>query len=163
MRLMTRRLIGAVAASMLIGAVTTSAARADEIPAGLACADFPVRFEAAGGKLVTRTFRDASGNVVRTLAAGRGPTLTFTNVTTGATYQTPSNGTVTQVRYNADGSQTFMTTGHNVLILYPTDIPAGPSTTLLVGRAVFTVSPEGVFEVTSVSGRSVDICAALGG
>jgi hypothetical protein len=155
-------LVGAVAASVLLGAVTTAAARADELPAGLA-SDFPLSMVAAGGKLVTRTFTDASGNVVPTPAAGRGPTLTFTNVTTRATYQTPSNGTVTQVRYNADGSQTFVTTGHNVLILYPTDTPPGPSTTLLMGRVVFTVSPVGVFQVRSVSGRSVDICAALGG
>jgi len=33
----------------------------------------------------------------------------------------------------------FITIGHNVLILFPSDVPAGPSTTLYVGRVVFTV------------------------
>jgi hypothetical protein len=31
-----------------------------------------------------------------------------------------------------------------VLILYPTDVPAGPSTTLNVGRVVFTIDTQGV-------------------
>jgi hypothetical protein len=68
---------------------------------------------------------------------------------------------VTQVRPNPDGSSTYTTTGHNVLILSPTDITVGPSTTLYVGRVVFTVDTANRFEVTLVSGRSVDICSAL--
>jgi hypothetical protein len=54
-----------------------------------------------------------------------------------------------------------MTTGHNVLVLFPTDIPAGPSTTLTVGQTVFKVDATGVFTVLKVSGKSTDICAAL--
>jgi len=42
------------------------------------------------------------------------------------------------------------------------DVPAGPSTTLYVGRVVFTVDTSGVFTLQSVSGKSTDICAALG-
>ena len=56
-----------------------------------------------------------------------------------------------------------MTTGHNVLILFPTDVPAGPSTTLYVGRVVFTVDSDGVFAVTDTNGTSTDICVALSG
>ena len=62
---------------------------------------------------------------------------------------------------NADGSQRVTLTGHNVLILFPSDVPAGPSTTLYVGRVVFTVDVNGIFTLVSTSGTSTDLCAAL--
>jgi len=37
--------------------------------------------------------------------------------------------------------------GLSVTILFPTDVPAGPSTTLVAGRVVFTVDQDGVFTV----------------
>jgi hypothetical protein len=49
-----------------------------------------------------------------------------------------------------------------VLVLYPTDVPAGPSTTLYVGSVVYTVDLlTGVFTLNAHSGRTTDICAAL--
>ncbi len=63
--------------------------------------------------------------------------------------------------FNPDGSYTETLTGHNVLILFPTDVPAGPSTTLYVGSVVFTVDLAAVFTVQRVSGKATDICAAL--
>jgi hypothetical protein len=48
-----------------------------------------------------------------------------------------------------------------VLILFPSDVPEGPSTTLYVGRVVFTIDDAGVFTVVSTSGKSTDICAEL--
>jgi hypothetical protein len=39
--------------------------------------------------------------------------------------------------------------------------PAGPSTTLIAGRLVFTVDVFGVFTVQQLSGKVTDICAAL--
>jgi hypothetical protein len=47
--------------------------------------------------------------------------------------------------------------------MFPTDIPAGPSTTLYVGQLVYTVDPAGVFTVESSRGNSTDICAELSG
>jgi len=99
--------------------------------------------------------------VVRVVLAGTGPALTLTNLTSGATYSTPSNGSVTHIAVNPDGALTYRMTGHNILILYPTDVPAGPSTTLYVGQVGFTVDANAVFTVTSMAGRSVDICTAL--
>ena len=52
-------------------------------------------------------------------------------------------------------------TGHNVLILFPSDVPAGPSTTLYVGRVVYTIGTDGVFTLVSTRGTATDICAAL--
>jgi hypothetical protein len=71
------------------------------------------------------------------------------------------NGARTQAVFDADGSQTVTLTGHNLLILFPSDVPAGPSTTVHVGRVVFTIDSNGVFTVLSTSGTSTDICAAL--
>ncbi|MFN8490788.1 MAG: hypothetical protein U0350_24565 [Caldilineaceae bacterium] len=48
-----------------------------------------------------------------------------------------------------------------MIILFPTDVPAGPSTTQYVGQVVYTVDAAGVFTLQQVSGQTTDICAAL--
>jgi len=151
---------------MLISLLSPGALAADppdtviELPAGLAC-DFDLRIEIRGGEQVFREFTDHNGNVVRTLSAGRGFALSFTNLASGATYSLKANGAVTHTRFNEDGSSTVVLTGHHVLILFPTDVPAGPSTTLHVGRVVYTVDQDGIFTVQKVSGKTTDICARL--
>jgi hypothetical protein len=101
-------------------------------------------------------------NVVRTLSAGRGSALTFFNLSTNATLSLKPNGSVTHVTNNADGTSTWVTTGHNVLILFPTDVPPGPTTTLYVGRVTFTVdNVTAIFTLGKTSGQASDICAAL--
>jgi hypothetical protein len=67
------------------------------------------------------------------------------------------------IAQNPCGTQTVVTTGHNVLILFPTDVPAGPSTTLYAGRVVFMIDKSGIFALESTRGMSTDICAALSG
>jgi hypothetical protein len=131
-----------------------------DLPAGLAC-DFALRVEISGGNQVMKEFVDKNGNVVRKLSAGKGAALSFTNLSTGATFSLKANGSVIHTTVNPDGSSTVTDTGHNVLILFPTDVPAGPSTTLYVGRVVFTVDSDGVFTVQQVSGETTDICAVL--
>ncbi len=131
-------------------------------PAGLACAGFDLQVDIwANPHPVFREFYDKNGNLVRTLGAGKGNTLVFTNLTTQETLSLRSNGAVGRTTFNADGSQTQSLTGHNVLIFYPTDVPAGPSTTLYVGQVVYTVDLNAVFTLQSVSGTATDICAAL--
>jgi uncharacterized protein RhaS with RHS repeats len=130
-------------------------------PAGVAC-EFGLAVDIGpGGPRVDHTFTDAYGNPVRILSTGVGNQLTFTNLSNGATTTTSANGAVTNTVFNADGSQTVTLTGHNILILFPTDVPAGPSTTLYVGRVVFTVDANKVTTLTSTSGRATDICATL--
>ena len=131
-----------------------------DYPPGLACS-FELRIDGTGGHQVYREFVDRNGNLVRSISAGMGSALTFTNVDSGATFSTKSNGAVTQITYNADGSYTFVTTGHNILILFPTDIPAGPSTTLYVGRVVFNADAFFNFTLLDHRGTATDICAAL--
>lgn len=167
MRGMTRRLGIAAAAAALAASTVATAAWGDSattvqiFPAGLACADFDLKVEASGGTIKQHDITDRSGEVVRVILAGTGPALTLTNLTSGATYSTPSNGSVTHIAVNPDGTLTYRVTGHNILILFPTDVPPGPSTTLYVGQVGFTVDANAVFTVTSMAGRSVDICTAL--
>jgi len=164
---MTRRLGIAAAAATLAASTVATAAWGDSattvqiFPAGLACADFDLKVEASGGTIKQHDITDRSGEVVRVILAGTGPALTLTNLTSGATYSTPSNGSVTHIAVNPDGTLTYRVTGHNIVILFPTDVPPGPSTTLYVGQVGFTVDANAVFTVTSMAGRSVDICTAL--
>jgi hypothetical protein len=154
----------ALASALAVGtSVPVSAAEPDfafELDPGVACA-FGLRVEGTGDKRIMREFTDRNGNVVRTLAAGEGFTLTFTNVSTGKSLTLPSSGSVQRTTVNSDGTSTVVSTGHNVVIFFPTDIPAGPSTTLYVGQIVYTVDASGVFTLQSTSGTTTDLCALL--
>lgn len=130
------------------------------LPGGEACEDFGVDVFATSGKSHTRQFTDKAGTV-RMITAGTGLQLTFANAETGDTVSLRSNGAVTRTTVHADGTQSVVSTGHNVIILFPSDIPAGPSTTLIVGRVEYTVDAAGVFTVQGVNGRTADICAQL--
>jgi hypothetical protein len=110
---------------------------------------------------VVREFRDKNGNLVRVLTTGKGNELTFINLLTNEELSLRANGAVSHLVLNADGTRTETLTGHTVTILFPTDVPAGPSTTLHVGRVVIATDLSGVSTVQSVSGRSIDICAEL--
>lgn len=133
-----------------------------DFPPGQACQTFDLRAEITQNPhRVFKEFFDKNGNLVRILTAGKGNQLSFSNLTTGAILSLKANGSVERILLNPDGTQTYTTTGHNVLILFPTDVPAGPSTTLYVGRVVFTVDSSGVFTLKSTSGKSMDICSAL--
>ena len=147
----------------ILGAAS-SATAADftlDLPAGMACA-FALRIEGSGGNLTTREFFDKNGNLVRTLTTGIGSALTFTNLdNTNATLSLRSNGSVANVTPNPDGTQTEVATGHTILILFPTDVPAGPTTTLYVGRVVFTFDSSSNFTLQQHSGKAIDICASL--
>lgn len=129
-------------------------------PAGTAC-EFDLQIEGSGGNQVERTFVDRNGNLVRTLSAGTGSALTFTNLGTGAILALRSNGAVSHVTKGPDGLDKWVSTGHNIIILFPTDTPPGPSTTLYVGRVEYTVDATSTFTLLRSSGDKTDICAAL--
>jgi hypothetical protein len=155
--------VSVIAAVLGLTSTVATAQPADFVtsfPAGVAC-DFELGLEGSGANFHSREFFDKNGNLVRLLTAGKGFALTFTNDVTGATFSTKSNGTVQHFTYNPDGSSTVVSTGHIVLILYPTDVPAGPSTTLYVGRMVITDDGFTNFVLVEHSGTATDICAAL--
>jgi hypothetical protein len=131
------------------------------LPAGLACS-FPLSVVSNGDR-VQRIFSDENGKEVRVLQTGRGWELTFTNVESGSSLTLKRNGSAYHQRTNADGSLTVTASGHNVIILFPTDVPAGPSTIQYVGNVTYTVDVNGVFHLLKASGKQIDICAALSG
>jgi hypothetical protein len=167
MRRVVPLLVSAVlASSMLVGAAGVALASGHDLilPAGTGCAGFDVGVDLGAPRSahpVWREFHDAAGNVVRTLQAGTGYQLTFTNLTTEASISFASTGAVIHTAIAPDGTQTVSATGHVLLVLYPTDHPAGPSTTVYAGRAVFTVDPFMTFTLRSWSGHRTDVCAAL--
>jgi hypothetical protein len=166
----TRRLALAVGLAAVGLTATQPAFAQDEffLPAGVGC-EFSLGINVTGGNLVMREFTDAAGNVVRTISAGKGFDLTYTNYGTdpedpvaGESVTVKTAGSVTKTVFNPDGTQTVTGTGHNGLILFPTDIPAGPTTTHYIGRIVYTVDPAtGVFTLVSTTGQERDICAEL--
>lgn len=125
-----------------------------------AVCDFPLVVTGSGGDhRVNREFRDKAGNL-RVFSAGKGQDLTFTNDVTGASFSTPANGAVTRTTYRPDGSSTGVLTGHNVILLYPSDA-GGPSATLYTGQVVVTVDTHNRMTVVKESGRTVDLCAQV--
>jgi len=158
----------AVSAALAAGLALTTAAPAAAappqtfvLPAGQACSFALQVVQSGGAHRVDKKFRDQNGNLVRVLSAGKGFRLTITNTETGRSLTLPANGSVAHTTVHPDGTSTVTLTGHNVLILFPEDVLAGPTTTLHVGRAVFTIAVNGVFTVQSVSGRRTDLCAQL--
>lgn len=159
---LSRRLVPLFAA---LGISGQCVAAQIELPAGQACADFGIGIDIVPPKnRVEKTFYDKDGNPVRYLTAGKGNQLIFTNSASGFTLTVKTGGSVEQVTPNPDGTQTWVTTGHELLILFPTDTPSGPATTLYIGRLVFKLDPSSFtfLGISSFTGRSVDICAALG-
>jgi hypothetical protein len=135
-------------------------------PAGLAC-PFELQIDGWMGNdhRAELTFKEDKNGYVRSISAGLGSALRYINTSNQKTMSTKANGSVIQaVTYNADGSQTVSLTGHTVLFMFPTDFPPGPSTTLYVGRVVYTNAPAamgGYSTLQSSSGKATDICAAL--
>jgi hypothetical protein len=135
-------------------------------PAGLTC---PFELQVDGwignNNRADLTFKEDKNGYVRSISAGIGSALRYTNTSNQKTMSTKANGAVTHtLTYSLDGSQTVSSNGHNVLFLFPTDIPAGRATILYIGRVVYTVAPAamgGYYTVQSYSGKAVDICAAL--
>jgi len=159
----------ALLASVALLAGLAGPAAADEppditfdFPAGIACADFDLRAEAWGLPKVYREFTDRDGTIARVLSAGRGSELLLTNMSTGATVWLRGNGFSATTRPNGDGTSTFTLTGHQVVFMYPTDHPAGPSTTWYVGRVAYhVVDATQEYTLLEAAGRQTDICAAL--
>lgn len=130
-------------------------------PAGDAC-DFPLMLESTGSNYHLKAFVDKNDNLVRLLYAGKGSLMTLTNMETDAAISLKAYGFSAQIT-GFDGTIITQTiTGHVLVNMLPTDVPAGPSTTLHVGRLVLTTDTvTNVSTIESFSGKSTDICAAL--
>jgi hypothetical protein len=175
MKAMIRIMLYSLAPAALLAAMTFTvpqpalAAEQIIIDQGLACPDFIVGLTGTGGPVVEKKFYDEDGNLVRFLSIGKGVVVTWTNLGTDPdnlvavkSVSIKTSGSVTSTRIlSPDGTATVTATGHNGLVLFPTDVPAGPTTTQYIGRIVYTIDPTGVFTLLSTSGMQRDICAEL--
>ncbi|BAS07808.1 hypothetical protein AHiyo4_12300 [Arthrobacter sp. Hiyo4] len=162
--------LSALAAAALVAPVQP--ALADDVsfilPAGTGCA-FNLGVSWTGGNLHTIEFVDENGNTVRVLTAGKGVLLTYTNYgmkpkkpVEGESVTIRTDGSVAETVVNPDGTLTVTATGHNGLIMFPSDVPAGPTTTHYIGMIVYNIDPAtGVFTLVSTSGQERDVCAEL--
>jgi hypothetical protein len=87
--------------------------------------------------------------------------VTLENMKTGATLPVRTAGAAVTTA-GPNGSTIITISGPNLLFLFPTD-PGGPSTTLYQGGLVLNQGADGVTTIISSTGRTVDLCAALGG
>ena len=155
--------VAVVASATVLGGVIDPAAAQDHdlmLPAGVACADFDLGLDFGVDSRNLLEFTNAEGNVVRAILAGRANAVTLTNVDTGATLLIGAKGSMWNIVNNPDGTTSTITThGHLVLIMFPTDVPPGPSTTLYVGQVVFTFENEtGFTTVQENEGTATDLC-----
>lgn len=160
-RTITRRLAPAsLLAAMAL--IVTQPAFAVVVPEGLACPGFALDVEASEGKVRVITFKDKEGRPARVLTVATGVVITYTNLETGESISFKTSGSVNST-VTEGNTQTVTATGHNGLILFPTDVPAGPTSTQYSGgRIVYTINTEtGVFTLVSASGNATDVCAAL--
>ncbi len=139
------------------------------LPVGSACPDFNVELDWTGGNLHEKEWLDANGEVVRSITAGKGVLLTYTNYgpdpdepVQGKSVTLKTGGAVVRMEVAPDGTEIYTATGHSGLVMFPSDVPAGPSITQYNGRVVYEVDPKtGVFTLISATGRSRNICAEL--
>lgn len=153
----------ALLAACLLTPVPPASAAPIILDAGQACA-FPLSLSGSDGRVRVKEFTDKkTGKVARILQVATGVTLTYTNLTPGGkSVSIKTSGSVWHIVNNPDGTQTWTMTGHNGLVLFPTDIPAGPTTTQYDGRVVFKFNPvDGFTILISTSGKARDICAEL--
>lgn len=147
---------------MLAGAAAPAMAGFSELvtfPAGLVC-EFPLKIE-SDGTGVRIDLQPPAGRW-RSISAGTGPDLRLSNANTGASITLQGNGAVVRTqRAEANGSTVTTMTGHNILLMYPTDNPKGPSTTLYVGKVTFANDAQANTTLMSHSGKTLDICAAV--
>jgi hypothetical protein len=127
------------------------------LPAGVACAGFPVTVSIDVDRQTATTFFDNDGNPTRQVITGR-LILTVTNDTTHES-RTYRLGGAIHLLFGADGSVTITLTGNSLITLFPTDVPPGPSTTQGSGRAVIRI--DALFTLVSRTGHVEDVCAEL--
>jgi opacity protein-like surface antigen len=131
------------------------------LPAGTACAGFELHADGTDSQVRTTTFTNNAGVVLRTFSSGKGYNLTYTNPDNNATVSFPSTEITEDTIFHKDGTRTVTNTGQFGIIMFPTDIPAGPSTTQYNGRVVYTADAANNFEILKTKATQIDVCDAL--
>lgn len=132
-----------------------------DLPKGLACPDFDLLVDLTGSHTRTKTFTTKDGATVRTIEAGKGYDRKYTNKFTKKSVYFPSKTYSADTTFDENGLRTITSTGHFGIIMFPSDVPAGPSTTEYVGRVVHTATPNEDFHIIEVHAKTIDVCAIL--
>lgn len=165
-----RKILRALVSAALLAGLTLlapPAANAEEIFGPFeACPNFNVSLSFSGGNQGLRVTRVHDG-VIYTVTSGSGTTIKFYAVDpdTGVLLRSvtfDTKASVTKTAQSGDNT-TYQINGFGTLLLFPTDQPGGPSTTVYNGTVTFTlVTDTGLLVSTVVNkGRQFDICAAL--
>ena len=162
-----RRLACAAAlasAATVVAAQPASAQEFLDLDPGVACT-FGVRLTGGAFPSERRAFTDKNGNDI-TLLAGQSGAVTYTNLDNQKSITFKARGTRFETTARPDGTARLEFSGHIGIILFPTDVPAGPSTTQISGRVVVeNAAPDstGVVVSTVVQqvGQQIDVCAAI--
>jgi hypothetical protein len=164
-----RKILRALVSAALLAGLTLlapPAANAEEIYGPFeACPNFNVSLSFSGGNQGLRVTRVHDG-VIYTVTSGSGTTITFYavdkkgNILKSVTFDTKAS--VTKTAQSGDNT-TYQVNGFGTLLLFPTDQPGGPSTTVYNGTVTFTLVTDTGLLVSTVlnKGRQFDICAAL--
>ena len=127
---------------------------------GVACT-FPLTVSATSGLLRSNEFNNGPKGTVRQILVGTGVSYTFENASTGARITIKAAGSAIHTSV-VDGVQTVDLNGQNIVIFFPSDVPAGPSTTLYQGRVVYTVDlATGISTLVSTTDKGLNICSTL--
>ena len=127
--------------------------------AGVAC-NFPLTIEGSGARLYSREFTDKHG-LLNTEVMGMGFAFRFTNIANGKSASQKSQDAHQHTIQYPDGSQKITTDGAVLIVMFPTDIPAGPSTVYYNGHTVLNLTAEGVGTLELPHAHARDICAEL--
>jgi len=144
--------------------VTVTGPRDDlhiDLKAGLACPGFPVHVDLTGSQTRTKTFTNKAGKTVRTIESGNGYVRTYINSDTGKKVVFPSKHFTADTTFDKNGLGTVVSTGRFGIIMFPTDVPAGPSTTEYKGRVVYKITPTSDITIKNVQAKTIDVCAML--
>ena len=135
---------------------------------GQGCPGFWLGVKEEGGTKDVRVVRDSSGTVIETVTTRTGVVVTYSNFGSKkkakkAEKQVIINTPRSVLTIRPEGTiERWIAEGSNGLVLFPTDIPAGPSTSHYEGKIEYTVdTTTGVFTLTSVNASKRDICAEL--
>lgn len=133
-----------------------------ELAAGVGCS-FPLVIESRGTPNFSKEFLDKNGNVVRLMSAGSQVDYRLTNKDTGLQYVVNGRGAMQKTVPTGNGGSELSLQGHSIIIMFPSDVPAGPSTTSYEGRVVIAIDAQGNYTLRETSGRQADVCAKLSG
>jgi hypothetical protein len=132
------------------------------LPKGQACPGFDLHVVGTDGQAQILTISRA-GETVREIEGGMGWNLTYTNVQTGKSVFFPSDYYLRDTVTHKNGMRTVTNVGSFAIIMFPTDVPAGPSTTQYKGLVVYSATPTNDFTILRTKAASTDVCAMLAG